>query len=243
MKWTRSAGLAPRGPCATSVASPTNRCGARFRRHRPPRQTRATNCGWSSTIRVFTLARRASPITCCCPRHPGAAVDRRPGDLSRHPPAGVYPAARLKRPEIACATTSAARAGVIDTWPAGARRAAPRGRARCLRRDAKIAALGIRVRRGCTSTPGFTRDGPEPFTASPLRLRRARSDSVVECGGPASLDTAAPRCSRPSPRSSLARLKRLENGFARPEIMTHLRQCPPARRPSPCRLRRRWSRG
>nr|WP_233348250.1 MULTISPECIES: lipoyl(octanoyl) transferase LipB [unclassified Luteimonas] len=148
---------------------------------------------------VFTLGQAGKPEHVLLPGDiPVLHVDRG-GQVTYHGPGQlvVYPLLDLKRLKIGvrdyvCRIEQA----LIDTlagWDiAAARREGAPG---VYVGDAKIAALGIRVRRGCTFHGlafNIAMD-LEPFRRiNPCGYAGLAVTSVVECGGPASLDIAGP---------------------------------------------------
>ena len=146
---------------------------------------------------VFTLGQAGKPEHVLMPGDiPVLHVDRG-GQVTYHGPGQlvVYPLLDLKRLKIGvrdyvCRIEQA----LIDTlagWGIAARRR--EGAPGVYVGDAKIAALGIRVRRGCTFHGlafNIAMD-LEPFRRiNPCGYAGLEVTSVVECGGPASLDTA-----------------------------------------------------
>ncbi|MBB1473557.1 lipoyl(octanoyl) transferase LipB [Luteimonas sp. MC1782] len=146
---------------------------------------------------VFTLGQAGKPEHVLLPGDiPVLHVDRG-GQVTYHGPGQlvVYPLLDLKRLKIGvrdyvCRIEQA----LIDTlagWGIVAQRR--EGAPGVYAGDAKIAALGIRVRRGCTFHGlafNIAMD-LEPFhRINPCGYAGLEVTSVVECGGPASLDTA-----------------------------------------------------
>ena len=148
---------------------------------------------------VFTLGQAGRPEHVLAPGTiPVLQVDRG-GQVTYHGPGQIvaYPLLDLRRLKIGVRDyVHRIEQAVIDTladWNIGAGRR--EGAPGVYVDDAKVAALGIRVRRGCSFHGlAFNVDlDPEPFSRiNPCGYQGLQVTSVLECGGPATLAEVEP---------------------------------------------------
>ena len=202
---------------ARSAAPTTRRRGARCRRsrRRATRRTPRRDLADRASADLHAGARRAARASAARQRHPGAqGRPRRPDHLSRARAARRLPAVR---PASARGSASARWSGRIEArggrmarfagdcrlWQAGG---AGRLRDASRAREAKIAALGLKVRNGCTyhGLARQRRDGPRAVRRHrSVRLPGARGHAARRSRRCAHRRTRPARSSRrSSPRIS-----------------------------------------